>query len=147
MWGLESKPGSSGRTTRLFDFYSGFLLLPLKFIILAVFVLFSFKSLLLVIDMAVTGSTDNPFLQTILFVSEYPQNMPAQNRTPVSQEDSHRSQCLWAIHYSSSMFCSMENGKQANIQYIHVQPHVIINSNKKAKENEHQFLLIIPQRL
>lgn len=41
---------------------ASFFLLPLKFIILAVFVLFSFKSLLPAIDMALTGSTDHPFL-------------------------------------------------------------------------------------
>lgn len=41
---------------------ASFFLLPLKFIILAVFVLFSFKSLLPDIDMAVTRSTDHPFL-------------------------------------------------------------------------------------
>lgn len=41
---------------------ASFFLLPLKFIILAVFVLFSFKSLLQAIDMAVTGSNDHPFL-------------------------------------------------------------------------------------
>lgn len=66
MWGLGSKTGSSGRATGLFTYtLASLFLLPLKFIILAIFVSFSFKSLSPAIDMAVTRSTDNPFLQTI----------------------------------------------------------------------------------